>query len=134
MTNPKGTFAESLLVKWARKNGFPQADRIPRSGAKDRGDVGLAPGVIVEVKNYALKTGFPTDAQLTKWLAETEAEIRNAGAELGYLVVKRKGTQDVGKWFCFRFYGAAGWSMTTVAQQFEVLRRAGYGDPIDEEV
>lgn len=133
MTNPKGTWAESHFVKYVRQHGFPQADRIPRSGSKDRGDVGLAPGLIFEVKNYALRTGFPTVGQLEKWLAETEVEKKNAGAHTALLVVKRKGTQDVGQWFCFTPL-IDGWHMTTVAQRLRTLRIAGFGDPITEGV
>ena len=137
MSNPpkaKGTRAETLVVRWLRENGFPHAERAPLKGNKDAGDINVTAGLIAEVKNVNLTTGFPADGQLTKWMAETEAEIKNAEAELGYLVVKRKGTQDVGRWFCFTPLGDQGWTMTTVAQRARTLRIAGYGDPIDEEV
>lgn len=102
MTNPKGTQAETALVRYARDHGFPGADRLTKTGAKDRGDVGLCPGLIVEVKNQ-LSSGKrgPTPAQITAWMGETNAEIVNAQAELGFLVVKREGTTDVGRWWAF---------------------------------
>jgi len=39
MANPskaKGTAWESMLVKWLRENGFPDADRSPLRGSLDQ--------------------------------------------------------------------------------------------------
>lgn len=101
MTNLKGTRNETVFVRWARDHGFPWADRIPRSGARDRGDVALAPGVIVEVKAWDLSNVVPTAGQLDDWMRQTDVERRNAGADVAILVVKRKGTQDAGRWFAY---------------------------------
>lgn len=95
----KGTFAESATVKYLRDNGFPFADRRPLSGAKDRGDVLLCPGVIAEVKAHKrIKMG--------PWLAETEAERVNAGAEYAFLVVKPEGVgvTRTGAWYAAMYW------------------------------
>jgi hypothetical protein len=153
MTNPKGTIAETALVRYARLHGFPQADRLTKTGAKDRGDVGLAPGVIVEVKNH-LSSGKrgPTPAQVDDWMAQTKAETANAGAAVGFLVVKREGTTDVGRWWAFiEAHQLASliidgkWEAPsnpgghycipvslTVGDLLPILRLAGYGSELEE--
>ena len=47
----KGTQAESWGVEYLQSSGFPYAERMTLSGAKDRGDIKLCPGVIAEAKN-----------------------------------------------------------------------------------
>lgn len=152
MTNPpkqKGTWGETHAAKWFRVNGFPGADRKALKGNGDQGDLDLCPGVIAEIKNVKLTTGVPAKAQLTKWMAEAEAERANAGASLCPLIVKRPGTQDVGQWFAYlpmeefvhlqarqgewgtpwSDYGPA---MVDVATLALILRNAGYGTPLED--
>lgn len=97
----KGTFAESAVVDFLRNNGFPHADRRPLSGAKDRGDILVAPGVIFEVKSCATIT-------LAAWLKETEQERINANAEYAVLVTKPNGVgiTRTGRWLAFMYLGA----------------------------
>lgn len=153
MSNPskqRGTRAETALVKWARANGFAGADRQPLRGSRDQGDAHLGPGVIVEVKSHRLPTGYPTRGQLDTWMNQTRDEALNADADLGILVVKRPGTQDVGRWFAHvetidwltllgvpfeAWPGGIGRSlvMTPLADLAIILRHAGYGDPIEED-
>lgn len=98
----KGTAAETAVVRWAKENGFPDADRLTLSGASDRGDVRLLQGVIVEVKAHAsAASGQPGAKQLAGWLGETARETANAGASHGVLVVKRKGTADPAHWWAY---------------------------------
>lgn len=144
-----GTSFESALVRYARGNGFPGADRLPLSGALDRGDVGLCPGVIVECKagNAAMHA---SDGQIAKWLEETERERVNAGAAIGLLVTKRKGIGDsrmAEQWvhldggvFADLIYkrndGGEPYEPIGVpirahlGSVLELLRLAGYGDPL----
>lgn len=92
MNKPKqiGTAAETAVVRAARTRGFPLADRLTLTGAMDRGDVGLCPGVIVEVKGGdAAKRA--SDAQIVAWLTETERERINAKADVAFLVTQRPG-------------------------------------------
>ena len=90
MSKRIGTPFESALVRYARANGFPWADRIPLSGALDRGDVALCPGLIAECKAGKAAENA-SDEQVRKWLLETERERVNANAAIGILVVKRRG-------------------------------------------
>lgn len=96
----KGTWAETAVAEYASYSGFPHADRLPRAGNKDRGDVGLCPGVICEVKNCT-KWGFPA------WLRETAAEKANARASVGFLVVKPVGVgrTRIGDWLSVMYRG-----------------------------
>ncbi|MGL5824839.1 MAG: hypothetical protein ACRCYU_08480 [Nocardioides sp.] len=104
MSNPsksKGTAAETAAVKWFRANGFGAADRQPLRGNRDAGDIALCPGIILEVKAHKLPTGYPTAGQLTEWMRQTVEEILAARAQLGFLIVKRCGTTDVGRWMAY---------------------------------
>lgn len=84
MSNPskrKGTAFESALVDYLRAHGALHAERRALAGAADLGDVTGIPGVVIEAK--AAKT-----FQLAEWVKELEAEIANAAADWGFLVVK----------------------------------------------
>lgn len=138
----KGTAAETAVVRWVRVNGFPGADRQPLRGNRDAGDIALAPGIILEVKSVATAaSGQPGAKLLETWLAQTDVETANAGAAHGLLVVKRSGTADPRKWWCYMRLGE--WLRLTgahlplpdpsqpvcvsLASAAAVLRSAGYG-------
>lgn len=153
MANPsknKGTSAETAVVRWARTNGYPHADRQPLRGNRDAGDIALCPGVIVEVKNRRLTTGVPTAGDLTEWMRQTETEREVARADVGILVVKRNGTTDPGRWFAY----VTAWTLAelvagtsqgfasaalgapaclTLADLVALLRAAGWGEQLDTE-
>lgn len=145
MTNPKGTVAETLLTRYARLNGFPFADRQPKRGIRDSGDVTLCPGIVVEVKNYTLPKGFPTAGQLSAWMGQSAVEAMHAHADHCLLVVKRPGTTDVARWFTFltladfavitdsfvpRLLDAEPITLTVHAALI-MLRAGGYGTPLN---
>lgn len=100
----RGKRAERDLVTWLRGHGWPGAERTVRTGHRtrtrtsvDRGDVDGTPGVAWQLKDVA-------DSALSlipKWLAETEAQRVAAGADVGVLVVKRRGHADPGDWYAF---------------------------------
>ena len=105
MSNPskaKGTAAETAVVRYARANGFPLADRLTLSGRFDRGDVLLTVGAIAEVKAGKAATGASYN-QVLAWLEETERERVNARADVAVLIVQRAGygTGRVGMWSCW---------------------------------
>ena len=110
MSNPskqKGTKAETAVVKWLQANGFPDARRVAPSGATDKGDVVTEQGqYMFEVKDNVLAvTGQPPDSLLQKWLLETLREGEYYPDDWDKrLVVKRKGTTDVGKWWVYRAF------------------------------
>lgn len=149
MANPsknKGTAAETAVVKWARDNGYPGADRQPLRGNRDAGDIDLCPGIVLEIKNHrTAATGQPAPLVLAAWMAQAELERYNAGAAHCPLIVKRGGTSDPGRWFAYitaqTFADLVGvpillpnpsapWC-TSLASLVQLLRHAGYGDPID---
>src|SRR5688572_28980434 len=96
MANPskqKGTAAESAVRDCLRASGWPRAERLPLSGACDRGDItGIDPGVVIEVKDCKAM-------DLGGWMREVEVEIANAGADLGAVWHKRRGRTDPAHWF-----------------------------------
>jgi hypothetical protein len=145
MANPsknKGTAAETAVVRWARDNGYPGADRQPLRGNRDAGDIDLCPGIVLEVKNHAGgAVGQPKPGLLHTWMAQAELERLNAGALFCPLVVKRGGTSDPGRWFAYlkardvaALMGApldvvdpdAAWC-TSLGSLVQLLRHVGYG-------
>lgn len=148
MNRPKaiGTAAETAVVRAARRLGFPGADRLALTGAMDRGDVGLCPGVIVEVKGGEAARSA-SDLDINRWLDETERERHNAGADIAFLVVQRRGVgaPNAHRWWA---WWRLGWlpgpalgnpatDRTPVRMQLGdalvLLRAAGYGDPLERE-
>ena len=93
MTNrskAKGTAAESAVARVMRANGWPCAERSALHGAKDRGDLTGIGLVCVEVKGgHAAEQA--SDGQVLAWMAELDTECVNKGADVGVLVMKRKG-------------------------------------------
>ncbi len=89
----KGTAAETAVVRWLNDSGFPAAERRTLAGSNDKGDIGGIPGVVLEIKNC--KT-----IDLAGWLKELAAEMENAAAPVGAVIHKKRGTTDVGEWYC----------------------------------
>ena len=84
----KGTWLETLCVRYLVSVGLTEAHRIALHGRADRGDVFVAwvdgrPSVI-ECKNRV-------QTSITGWLNELRAEMANAGAEVGGVLFKLKG-------------------------------------------
>ena len=89
----KGTAAESAVVAYLRDHGWPNVERRAGRGELDAGDIAGLEGVVVEVKNHAR-------LELAAWLDEAVRERTNARATIGVVIHKRKGTTDVGQWYC----------------------------------
>lgn len=90
----KGAKAENDVAKTLRENGFPEADRRVRNGKNDRGDIAGVRWTVIEVKNEASYAG-----KLSGWLEEARVETENAGASLGAVWHKKKGTTDPLEWY-----------------------------------
>ena len=85
----KGTRAETAVVRYCR-GFFPAAERRALHGQQDVGDILLAPGIIIEVKaGKAAQTA--SLRKIRDWIAETQREVANAGADIGLLVTQRQG-------------------------------------------
>lgn len=104
----KGTRGETDRVNYLKSRGWKYATRIPKAGAKDRGDLILDQAVPVMVESKETKAFTPS-----VFIAEMEAQIKNADAEFGFVVVKKKGTTDVGKYY----------TLTTVEQMMSLIER-----------
>jgi hypothetical protein len=89
----KGSAAELAVARWLAANGWPDAERRYDAGRHDdRGDIRGIPGVTLEVKNHQR-------LDLAGWLRELAAEMENDGTDIGAVVVKKRGTTDVGQWY-----------------------------------
>lgn len=85
-----GTATETAVVRTLRTHGFPYAERRALHGTHDLGDLTGTPGICWEIKGgNAAKTA--SDKQIAEWLAETERERINSGADIGVLVLQRAG-------------------------------------------
>ena len=104
----KGTAFERSIADHLR-HYWPYADRAPLTGNKDRGDIAGTPGIVWECKNA--KT-----IKLSEWLDETETERDNAEAEIGILVVKRRGHAFAGDQY----------AIVPLEIMIDLLKEAGY--------
>jgi hypothetical protein len=90
----KGTAQESALVMWFRGHGWPHAKRRTMKGARDEGDLDLGDGYPITIESKAVKTWTPAG-----WMKELEAEVENARAVTGAVIVKKRGTTDCGEYY-----------------------------------
>jgi hypothetical protein len=102
MNKPKriGTAAETAVARFLQVNGFPHAERRALRGIQDAGDITGCPGICIEVKGgEAAKSA--SDQLVMDWLVETETERANAGADVGVLVLQRRGVgpANAGRWW-----------------------------------
>ncbi len=104
----KGTRGETDRVNYFRSRGWRYATRIPKAGAKDKGDLILDQAVPVMIESKEVKAFTPST-----FVSEMEAQIKNAESEFGFVVVKKKGTTDVGKYY----------ALTTVDQMMSLVER-----------
>ena len=105
----RGTSHETHVVSWLKINGWPYARRITQKGNKDEGDARLADGVpvVIEGKNEKAIT-------IGTYIRELEDECSNAGFFQGVVIIKRRGTTDVGQYY----------ALTTVSRWNDLARRA----------
>lgn len=92
-----GTTHETAIVKWLKENGWPWARRRTMKGARDEGDVCLSERIpfTIEAKN---QRGASERSTLVAWVKELEAEVEAVGDMAGAVIVKRRGTTDVGEY------------------------------------
>lgn len=102
-----GKDTEQRVARWLREDGgFPHAERTVRTGYRtaarelvDAGDIDGTPGIVWQIKS--LRPAVRAEREVPGWLLETEVQRAAAGASVGLLVVRRWGTTDVGRWWCF---------------------------------
>ncbi|MET8648480.1 hypothetical protein [Nocardia aurea] len=118
----KGDRFEREHRDFCRENGFPAAERTKAGYERDGGDthldavIGMSPGVISQSKNWA-------GTNWRAWFADLAEQVANARAEVGFLVVKRRGIGDPGQQL----------AVMPVREFLVLLRRAGYGQPLEED-
>ena len=113
----RGTKWETAVVNYMRDNGFPTAERRTLSGSDDKGDINAGPGLVIECKAQARHS-------FAEWVDEAEKEKGNAGADVGFAWVHRRGNSSP----------ARGYVVMTGEQVLWLLRAAGYGDALEEGV
>jgi hypothetical protein len=116
MSNPnkaKGDAFERAVQDYLQANGFPWTEKTRAGYARDHGDLHLVPGpaVIGQAKNHARIT-------LAEWLRELAEQIEYAGADHGFLAVKRRGVGDPGR----------SYAVMELSALVRLLREAGYGE------
>lgn len=92
-----GTTTERRLADYlATALADDRIDRRPKTGAKDRGDIGgirhHGQRLVIEVKDCAR-------VDLAGWTAQAHTEAGNDDALAGVVVHKRRGTTDPGRWY-----------------------------------
>lgn len=141
-----GTDAERAVVRVLRASGWPHAERRALRGGADAGDITGTPGIVWEVKggNAARRAG---DRQVYAWTLETDRERRNAGADIGVLVMQRAGVgpANAHRWWAVIPAGSLARLLQGEQAQVDglhipvrmilgdllgVLRAAGYGEPL----
>lgn len=142
-----GREAENAVVRQMRLRYWPHSERRRLMGVEDQGDIN--PGVetlCIEVKGgNAARTA--SDNQVAAWMLETERERRQAGANIGVLVLQRKGIGPANAdrwWALFPLVDIAGMTGSDIAvpldlatkpvrmllgDALDLLGRSGYGDP-----
>lgn len=105
----KGSKAELDVVKYLRKEGWKHAERRLAGNSQDRGDVAGVPNVCFEIKDHKAK-------DLAGWTEELIVEIKNAKAETGTVVHKRRGKSNPADWY----------ATMPLSIYIELLKKAGY--------
>lgn len=96
-----GTKAETNVVNWAKTHGFWRADRLTKTGVRDRGDVKLTDTVMIQVKSGYTQGREPSDFLIGQWLAKVDEQMKMGGWEIGLLTHHRagKGSPDMWRWY-----------------------------------
>jgi len=91
-----GTSYETAVVTWLKGHGWGWAHRRTLKGNADEGDVSLSERIpfTIEAKT---QRGASTRSTLGAWIKELESEVEASGDDAGALIIKRRGTTDVGE-------------------------------------
>jgi hypothetical protein len=144
----RGKAGERAVVAYLRVSGFPGAERTVRTGysvasrtSRDRGDIDGTPGIVWQVKITAeVKWHL-----VPQWLADTDDQRRAAEADIGILVIRRKGHSHPSSWWAHlhlhqlvRLTGGTDHETDRrvpvrleLQHVIPLLRRAGYGSPVE---
>lgn len=105
----KGSAWELAIAKYLVTQGWVHAERRIAGATEDKGDIYGIIGCVIEAKNEKKIT-------LSDYLKELEVEMRNAKAETGVVMIKKRGTTDVGQ----------GYAVMPISEWVELMKEAGY--------
>jgi hypothetical protein len=111
-----GKDTELKLANYLAANGWPQARRMIRTGfrlrtreAADEGDIVGTPFTWQSKSLRDKQPGHDPNGAMERaipgWLAETESQRVAARTPAGFLVIRRWGTTDVGRWWVHQRLG-----------------------------
>ena len=112
MTTPqkrKGSDHELRIAKYLVERGWIHAERRVAGATLDKGDIYGIIGCVIEAKNEKR-------IDLSGYLKELDVEMKNAKAETGVVIVKKKGTTDVGQYY----------AVMPVSLWADLMKEAGY--------
>lgn len=89
-----GSSFERLVADYLRDHVDDRIDRRPKTGAKDRGDIG---GVRTPYGRVVVECKNTSRACLSEWVGEAEIERGNDDALVGVVVHKRRGRAAAGE-------------------------------------
>jgi hypothetical protein len=105
----KGSAWELAIAKYLVEQGWKFAERRIAGATLDKGDIYGIIGCVIEAKNEKR-------INLSGYLKELEVEIRNANAATGVVMVKKKGTTDVGE----------AYAVMPIKEWVKLMKEAGY--------
>lgn len=100
----RGPKFEADVVRFLREDGWDKAERRVMGGRNDAGDIAGIPNVCLEVKNTSA-------IEIGRAVAELEKEQKNAQADFGAVVFKRRSKPT-----------EAAYVVTSLAQYSRMLR------------
>lgn len=152
MNKPKqiGTKAETAVARYLQGNGWPHAERRALRGRLDAGDITGTPGVCWSVKGGEAARNA-SDLDVHNWLADLDDQKGHARADVGVLVLQRRGygPQRAGHWWTVltlddlsavvmqegaRIYHRLALDLPvrlTLGSVVTILRADGYGLPLE---
>lgn len=143
-----GTDAERPVARWLASNGWPNAERRAMRGRDDAGDITGTPGICWSVKGGDMARNA-SDLDIERWLAALEKQRINAHADVGVLVLQRRGVGEANanRWWAVM---DAAWVARLLIGDFQILnqptppvrmllgdvvhllRAAGFGEPLPD--
>ena len=105
----KGSAWELAIAKYLVEAGWKFAERRLAGSTLDKGDIYGIIGCVIEAKNEKR-------IDLAGYLKELETEIANAKAATGVVMLKKRGTTDVGE----------AYAVMPIRRWVELMKEAGY--------
>lgn len=107
----KGSAWELSIAKYLVEQGWRHAERRIAGSTLDKGDIYGIIGCVIEAKNEKR-------IDIAGYMKELDVEMRNAKADTGAAVVKKRGTTSVGD----------AYAIMPVHVWVKLLKEAGYGE------